>query len=102
MPESPVTWSERESRVEEEKRHMASVEEAKDKKGPAEWRGLVFAASKPFLESQARMGAKCPPQSLVLIQPGWGRMKAAAAAGRAQREHRLRITDHFIPQILQQ
>lgn len=56
-----------------------------------------------FLESEAWMGAKCwillqeppPPHLLVLTQPEWGRMKAAAA-GRAQREPRLRITDHFI------
>lgn len=43
---------------------MASVEEEKEKKGPAEWRGLVFAASKLFLNLKRGWGQNtgyCPP-----------------------------------------
>lgn len=43
-----------------------------------------------------------PLASRVLLELQQGRVKAAAAAPRAQQEHRMGITGHFILQILLQ
>lgn len=109
LHETPVTWRENESWGEEEMGHMVTVEEANGKRDRV--RGKAFFPLPEnffiffYLKSGEGGGGECPILFQELIPSCrfslWSQTRAAAsAAGTAQREHRMGITDHFTLQIL--